>query len=96
MNPYFVSLLQSIKNNTNGVAFLVNQAVIMLMLFEAIHWTDAQMFGFLSFMNALFAVIVGKTTVPGGTVDKKVDEKVAHREATTNTERLTGAQGPPS
>lgn len=101
MNPYIQLLVDgvnsvklTIRNNTNGVAFFVNQTIIMLMLFDVIHWTEAQMFGFLAFVNAGMALVVGKTTVPGTIVDKRVEERVAHITATTNAERLTGATGP--
>lgn len=81
----FTAIIAAIKSNTNAVAFAVNQGVIMLMLFEVIHWTEPQMFGFLSFVNAVFVVVVGKTTIATAKVDQRVEEQVAHREMTGTT-----------
>jgi uncharacterized membrane protein len=96
MNPYIRSLIDTIKNNTNGVAFFVNQFVIMLMLFEVIHWSEAQMFGFMSFINAGMAIVVGKTTMATGKVDRRVEEQVAHREMAGTTGTGVGMVPPPS
>lgn len=85
MNPYIIALIHAIKHNTNAVAFFANQTVIMLMLFDVIHWNEAQMFGFLSFVNAGLAVIVGKTTIATAKVDQRVEEQVAHREMAGTT-----------
>ena len=77
--------LSMVQHNTNAFAEFIRLGVLMLMLFEYIHWTEPQMFGFLAFLSAGLALITGKTTVPSVVVDQKVDEKVAHREMTKTT-----------
>jgi hypothetical protein len=63
----------------------VRQVVLCLLLFEVIHWNEAQMLGFLSAFSAIVSLLVRGTTVSTAVVSQRVDERVAHREMVGTT-----------
>jgi hypothetical protein len=88
----------SIENNPVALTEALRQVILMLILFEAIHWTEAQTIGLLSAISAVIAIFVRSNTVAAPRVEQKVEERVAHREMTGQTGTGSGMgafTGPP-
>jgi hypothetical protein len=95
VNPYVVSFLNTIKNNTNGIAEAIRLGILMALGFKWIEWTQEQQLLVLGFISALLTIIVGKTTMATHKVDRRVEEQVAHREMTQTTGTGIGMTAPP-
>lgn len=74
----------------------LRQILLCLLLFEWIHWNEAQMLGFLSAVSAVLGLFVRSTTVATSVVNQRVDERVAHREMAGTTGTSEGMGVPPS
>lgn len=96
MNPYVRSLIDTIKNNTNGIAEAIRLGILMSIGFKWIDWTPEQQLLVLGFISAIMAIIVGKTTFPANKVDRRVEEQVAHRELAGTTGTGDGMTPPPA
>jgi hypothetical protein len=95
VNPYLRSFIDTIKNNTNGIAEAIRLGILMALGFKWIEWTPEQQLLVLGFISALLAIIVGKTTLPSNKVERRVEEQVAHREMTQTTGTGIGMTAPP-
>lgn len=88
-----MTIPESFKNPVS-VTEAIRQVIYAMILFEVVHWSEAQTIGFLSAVSAVIAMFLRGSTVSTASVEKKVDERVAHREMAGTTGTGTGMAQP--
>ena len=76
----FNNFVDNINNNPVLLASLAQVIVPVLVVFEVIHWTEAQTAVLYTAITAISGMFVRGNTVAKGKVEQRVEEQMLHRE----------------
>ena len=92
----FENFYNNLKANPVLLAGIAQAVVPVLVIFELVHWTEAQTAILYTAISSISGMFVRGNTVAVTKVEQRIDEKVAHREMMETTGTSEGLTAPPA